>query len=133
MTPNVGVTYSGSHAKQEEHGGFAHDDTNVIMLLSNPDFHADTVRTSVGTVQVAPTILQALGIDPSALNAVRVEGTSVLPAVQLQGTINKSRINDRGRSVMGVPFLFCWNLTRVGSIEALRNESNAVPSVASAA
>ncbi len=86
VTPNVGVTYSGSHAKQEEHGGFAHDDTNVIMLLSNPGFHADTVRTSVGTVQVAPTILQALGIDPSALNAVRVEGTSVLPAVQLQGT-----------------------------------------------
>jgi hypothetical protein len=83
VTPNVGVTYSGSHAKQAEHGGFAHDDTNVIMLLSNPSFHADTVRASVGTVQVAPTILQALGIDPSALDAVRAEGTSVLPAVQL--------------------------------------------------
>ena len=83
VTPNVGVTYSGSHAKQAEHGGFAHDDTNVIMLLSNPGFHADTVRASVGTVQVAPTILQALGINPSALDAVRAEGTSVLPAVQL--------------------------------------------------
>ena len=85
VTPNVGVTYSGSSAKQAEHGGFAHDDANIIMLLSNPGFHADTVRASVGTVQVAPTILQALGIDPSALNAVRVEGTRVLPAVQLQG------------------------------------------------
>jgi hypothetical protein len=33
----------------------------------------------VGTVQVAPTILQALGLDPSALDAVRKEGTQVLP------------------------------------------------------
>jgi hypothetical protein len=84
VTPNVGVTYSGSHAKQAEHGGFAHDDTNVILLLSNPSFKPKTVRASVGTAQVAPTILQALGIDPSALSAVRIEGTSVLPAVQLK-------------------------------------------------
>ena len=39
VTPNVGVTYSGSKAKQAEHGGFAHDDTNVVLLLSNPSFH----------------------------------------------------------------------------------------------
>jgi hypothetical protein len=82
VTPNVGVTYSGSHAKQAEHGGFAHDDTNVIMLLSNPGFKPKTVLAAVGTAQVAPTILQALGLDPSLLKAVRVEGTSVLPAVQ---------------------------------------------------
>jgi hypothetical protein len=84
VTPNVGVTYSGSTAKLAEHGGFAHDDTNVILLLSNPSFHSETVRTSVGTVQVAPTILKALGISPYALDAVRAEGTPVLPAVQLK-------------------------------------------------
>jgi len=84
VTPNVGVTYSGSTAKLAEHGGFAHDDTNVIMLLSHSGFQAKTVREGVGTVQVAPTILKALGLDPSALLAVRVEGTSVLPAVQLK-------------------------------------------------
>jgi Type I phosphodiesterase / nucleotide pyrophosphatase len=84
VTPNVGVTYSGSHAKQAEHGGFAHDDTNVVMLLSNPHFKPKTVLAAVGTAQVAPTILQALGLDPSTLKAVRVEGTSVLPAVQFQ-------------------------------------------------
>ena len=84
VTPNVGVTYSGSHAKQEEHGGFAHDDTNVVLLLSNPSFRAATVRSSVGTAQVAPTVLQALHIDPSALDAVRIEGTPVLPALQLK-------------------------------------------------
>jgi hypothetical protein len=86
VTPNVGVTYSGSKAKLAEHGGFAHDDTNVMLLLSNPSFSPQTVREGVGTVQVAPTILQSLGLDPSALSAVQVEGTSVLPAVQLKET-----------------------------------------------
>jgi hypothetical protein len=84
VTPNVGVTYSGSHAKQAEHGGFAHDDTNVVLLLSHPSFEPKTVSAAVGTAQVAPTILKALGINPSALDAVHVEGTSVLPAVQLK-------------------------------------------------
>jgi len=83
VTPNVGVTYSGSTAKQEEHGGFGHDDTNVVLLLSYPSFQPRTVSAGVGTAQVAPTILKALGIDPRSLEAVRVEGTAVLPAVQL--------------------------------------------------
>jgi Type I phosphodiesterase / nucleotide pyrophosphatase len=84
VTPNVGVTYSSSSKKLAEHGGFAHDDTNVILLLSNPRFSSATVNAAVGTAQVAPTILRALGIDPDALDAVRIEGTSVLPAVQLR-------------------------------------------------
>ena len=84
VTPNVGVTYSGSHAKQEEHGGFAHDDANVMLLLSLPGFSPRTVHAEVGTAQVAPTILEALGLNPAALLAVRVEGTSVLPAVDLK-------------------------------------------------
>ena len=36
VQPNVGVIYSHSHKKQAEHGGFAHDDTNVMLLVSNP-------------------------------------------------------------------------------------------------
>jgi len=84
VTPNVGVTYSGSTSKLAEHGGFAHDDTNVILLLSNPSFNAKTVRTGVGTAQVAPTILKALDIDPAELSAVRVEGTPILPDADLQ-------------------------------------------------
>jgi len=81
VTPNVGVTYSGSHKKQEEHGGFSHDDTNVVLLLSNPSFKPKTVQAAVGTAQVAPTILKALGLNPNALQAVQVEGTPVLPMV----------------------------------------------------
>ncbi len=84
VAPNVGVTYSGSKAKLAEHGGFAHDDTNVILLVSNPSFRSKTVQAPVGTVQVAPTILKALGISPSQLYAVRVEGTPVLPYVDFK-------------------------------------------------
>jgi hypothetical protein len=83
VTPNIGVTYSGSGKKLAEHGGFAHDDTNVIMLLSNPSFYAGTVTSSVETAQIAPTILAALGLDPEKLDAVREEGTQVLPGLDL--------------------------------------------------
>jgi len=75
------VTYSGSTKKLAEHGGFAHDDTNVMLLLSHPSFNPKTILAAVGTAQVAPTILKALDIDPSKLDAVRVEGTPVLPDV----------------------------------------------------
>lgn len=83
VTPNVGVTYTGGSKKLAEHGGFAHDDTNVMLLLSNPAFRPHSVSTSVGTNQVAPTILRALGLDPRQLDGVRLEGTSVLPDVNL--------------------------------------------------
>jgi hypothetical protein len=79
VTPNVGVVYTGSTAKQEEHGGFAHDDTNVILLVSNPGITPRTVYSSVGTDQIAPSILKALGLDPRKLDGVRGEGTEVLP------------------------------------------------------
>lgn len=79
VTPDIGVTYSGSSKKQAEHGGFSHDDTNVLLLLSNPGLPATTVTIPVTTMQVAPTILKALGLNPNALDAVQQEGTSVLP------------------------------------------------------
>jgi arylsulfatase A-like enzyme len=81
VTPNIGVTYSGSSKKLAEHGGFSHDDTNVIMLVSNPSMPASTITTPVETMQVAPTILQALGLSPSSLQSVVAEGTQVLPGL----------------------------------------------------
>jgi Type I phosphodiesterase / nucleotide pyrophosphatase len=84
VAPNIGMTYSGSTTMIGDHGGFAHDDTNVIMLVSHPCFERQTVSAPVGTIQVAPTILKALGLDPSALDAVRIEGTAVLPEVVAQ-------------------------------------------------
>jgi hypothetical protein len=84
VTPNVGVTYSGSTTMIGDHGGFAHDDTNVIMLVAHPSFTRKTVSAAVTTMQVAPTIVKALGLDPATLDAVKVEGTPVLPEVDAQ-------------------------------------------------
>jgi hypothetical protein len=79
VIPNVGVVYTGNLKKQAEHGGYAWDDTNVMLLVSNPDLKARTIHSFVETAQVAPTILKILGLDPKALDAVRLEGTPVLP------------------------------------------------------
>ncbi len=79
VAPNVGVVYTGSKKKQAEHGGFSQDDTNVILLVSNPSIKPKTVTTFVETTQVAPTILSILGLQPNLLTAVQAEGTQVLP------------------------------------------------------
>jgi len=84
VAPNIGVTYSGSTTMIGDHGGFAHDDTNVILLVSNPGFTSQTVSAPVATMQVAPTMLKALGLDPTLLDAVKLEGTAVLPEVAAQ-------------------------------------------------
>ena len=81
VTPNIGVTYSGSTKKLAEHGGFSRDDTNVILLVANPSFQANTVTTAVQTAQIAPTILAALGLNPNALEAVQIENTQLLPGL----------------------------------------------------
>jgi len=81
VIPNVGVVYTGNLKKQSEHGGFAWDDTNVMLLVSNPSMQPRTVNSFVETAQVAPTILKILGLDPNALDAVRLEGTPVLPTL----------------------------------------------------
>jgi len=83
VTPNIGVTYSGSTKKLAEHGGFSHDDTNVIMLVSNPSMSSSTVTSPVETAQIAPTILAVLGLDPNKLTAVQEQGTQVLPGLDL--------------------------------------------------
>lgn len=84
VQPNVGVVYTGSLKKQAEHGGFAHDDTNVMLLVAHPQLHRRTVTSFVETTQVAPTILRILGLDPESLDAVRKEGTPVLPGLEFE-------------------------------------------------
>ncbi len=81
VLPNVGVVYTGGDKKQSEHGGYAWDDTNVMLLVSNPHLRPKTLHNFVETAQVAPTILHLLGLDPDALDAVRAEGTPVLPGL----------------------------------------------------
>lgn len=81
VTPNIGVVYTGGKGKVAEHGGFAHGDTNVILLVSGPGVKRGTFADSVETRQIAPTILRALGLDPNHLKAVRQEATQELPAL----------------------------------------------------
>jgi Type I phosphodiesterase / nucleotide pyrophosphatase len=83
ITTNVGVIYTGGQKKVMEHGGFARDDTNVMMLLENPRFSPVTVTSPVETAQIAPTILKALGLPPQSLQAVRIEHTQSLPGLHL--------------------------------------------------
>jgi hypothetical protein len=52
-----------------------------MLLVSNPNFEAKTVTSFVETAMVAPTILEALGLDPGSLDAVQKEGTPVLPGL----------------------------------------------------
>ncbi len=81
VQPVYGTIYTGSSKKNAEHGGFSFGDTNVGLIVSNPDLHARVIKTLVASSQVAPTILRALDLDPSALKAVRVEHTDVLPGL----------------------------------------------------
>jgi arylsulfatase A-like enzyme len=46
-----------------------------MMLLSNPSFKPETVTSPVETLQIAPTMLAALGLDPNQLQAVQKEHT----------------------------------------------------------
>ncbi len=81
VQPMFGTIYTGSSKKNAEHGGFNSADTNVGLILSNPGLSASIIKTPVATSQVAPTILKALGLDPSQLQSVTTEATPVLPGL----------------------------------------------------
>ncbi len=78
----VGVVYTGA-SKIAEHGGANPADRDVPIVVYAPG----TVQSGsyrhheVETTQIAPTILDLLGLDPDALQAVQIEGTQVLPGI----------------------------------------------------
>jgi hypothetical protein len=76
-----GVVFTGGKAKIAEHGGAGQQDRNVPVLVASASGHGegDIVGSPVETTQIAPTILRLLGLNPYALQAVRVEHTAVLP------------------------------------------------------
>ncbi|MFZ1130051.1 MAG: alkaline phosphatase family protein [Terriglobales bacterium] len=81
VAPNVGVIYTGGTKKVAEHGGFAYDDRNVLLVVSNPSYKPSTFNDQVETRQIAPTILKALGLNPNLLSAVNSEHTETLPGL----------------------------------------------------
>jgi len=73
-----GVICTGG-SKLAEHGGFSKDDRNVALLVSSPRIaEAKVVEDTTFTTQIAPTILDALDLDPRSLQAVREHGVEVL-------------------------------------------------------
>ncbi len=81
VQPVYGTIYTTSKKKNAEHGGFSFGDTNVGLIVSNVNLHPAVVKSPVATSQVAVTILQALGLDPTALQSVQVEHTEDLPGL----------------------------------------------------
>jgi hypothetical protein len=76
----LGVIYASPTAtKTAEHGGFSDDDTHVPILLAGPGVGGGVDLSQVLTTQIAPTILRALGLNPSLLQGVQLEGTQALP------------------------------------------------------
>jgi hypothetical protein len=75
----IGVVYTGG-TKIAEHGGDNPGDRDVPLLVYAPGVvHHQVSGQWVETTQVAPTVLQLLGLDPNELQAVQIEGTQVLP------------------------------------------------------
>lgn len=82
VLPVHGVIYAALTAtKIAEHGGFSDDDTHVSLFVSNPHLNKGSISTPVQTTQIAPTILQLLGLDPNKLQAVSLEHTQILPGL----------------------------------------------------
>ena len=79
VEPSLGVIYTKtSGTKIAEHGGFSYDETAVPILVAASGMTAGENLAPVTTTQIAPTILKALGLDPKALKAVRMEHTAPL-------------------------------------------------------
>jgi Type I phosphodiesterase / nucleotide pyrophosphatase len=82
-----GVVFTGGKGKIAEHGGAGQQDRNVPIVVAGASA-VDTenggllVNRPVETTQIAPTILRLLGLNPGALQAVRIEHTAVLPGVE---------------------------------------------------
>lgn len=74
-----GVVYTGHKGKIAEHGGDHLEDRNVPILVAWPEAAGGTAVTApVETTQIAPTILELLGLNPNELQAVCIEGTQPL-------------------------------------------------------
>ncbi|HEX3604632.1 MAG TPA: alkaline phosphatase family protein [Candidatus Dormibacteraeota bacterium] len=74
-----GVVYTGGHGKIAEHGGANPQDRNVPLVISGGPVHHRVNAGAVETTQIAPTILQLLGLPANALQAVQIERTRALP------------------------------------------------------
>jgi hypothetical protein len=75
-----GVVYTGGKGKIAEHGGANPQDRAVPLIVSGAGIgDGEVTSATVETTSIAPTILRLLGLNPNALQAVRIEHTRALP------------------------------------------------------
>ena len=79
---NEGYFFGNATKKRSEHGGFTDADTHVALIAGSAGLSSSlqgaTDTHKVSTTQIAPTILEALGLDPKALQGVQLDGTQDL-------------------------------------------------------
>jgi hypothetical protein len=80
----VGTVYSNPTKikKIAEHGGDARQDRHVPIVVWGAGVHHLRIDAHVETKQIAPTVLELLGLPAQELKAVRLEHTEELPAVR---------------------------------------------------
>ena len=79
----IGSVYGGGKlSKIAEHGGNAIADRHVPIIISGATINHAVESKTVSTVQIAPSILHLLGLDPQELQAVKAEKTAVLPSLK---------------------------------------------------
>jgi hypothetical protein len=70
-----------------QHGGANIEDLSVPILVVLPgQRHGATNNARVKMIQIAPTVLALLGLNPQHLQAVRIEHTRVLPGLRIGRT-----------------------------------------------
>ena len=80
-----GVLLSSSQ-KRAEHGGLSEDDSHIALILGGAlptDLQGTTITDQLLDTQLAPTMLEALGLDPSLLQGAVIDGTTALPGAGL--------------------------------------------------
>jgi len=76
----LGTVFTGGKGKIAEHGGANPADRDVPLVVSGAPVGEPGVSSEpVETIQIAPTILELLGLNPESLQAVQLEGTDALP------------------------------------------------------
>ncbi|KUJ23720.1 type I phosphodiesterase/nucleotide pyrophosphatase [Mollisia scopiformis] len=78
IKPKLGTIYTTSTSKIAEHGGLSDDDRKVACFASATNIERTVFNHQVFTKEFAPTILQALGLDPMSLQGVVAEGGKVI-------------------------------------------------------
>ena len=76
---NEGYFFGNATKKRAEHGGFTDADTHVALITGSTGLSGSLQGTTdthtVSTTQVAPTVLEALGLDPNLLEGAQRDGT----------------------------------------------------------